>query len=436
MAGPYRYVIGPVVERTVDAMTFYAPPESCVSWIDLRRRSEMASLGQVGCGFFTMPSGWSIPSGYHWLAENQGPGDCRSLYLTARDQAAWLSLLGANPTRTASTTLIDALDETLTTLADPTGESGPVPLVPESGEGPPAVAHIVLAGHSIVRRKELAIGGNWWKKLVALHQRELDDAATRDSSDKLWRKRLGDLSRKYFGAHDDVRGNQLVSQRLKRDRAPSNPDARQADRIFARKPETSYTESFNGSDSSTLGVDLTWSEIAESWSNVSNAGQFDGNGTATDGFARAEHDVSSADHYAQTTLAVRDTGFAFQSMGVACRFASSVTTAYVSVVDFFDGRKLWKFLSGTVTELAASGTATSFPCAFRVTASGSTISAKHDATQYASVTDTSISGNTRGGLYAFWGSASMVYPQFGDWIIADLTTPYYGFRNLCLTGAG
>ena len=432
MAGPYRYVLGPVVERTIGAMTFYAPPESCVSWIDLRRMSEQSSLGQVGCGFFTMPSGWSIPSGYHWLGG--GEGDCRSLYLTAQDQSAWASLIGVSPTRTASTTLIDALDETLTTLADPTGDSAPKPIVPGVGEGPPPVADIVLAGHSSVRRKELAIGGGWWKKLVALHKRELDDDAARDPTDRLWRKRLGDLSRKYFGSHDDVRGNQLVSQQLKRDRAPSNPQARQADRVFARKPETSYTESFDQADSTTLGPDLSWDETQGNYGTYSNEAK----GTSYSGYdiARAAADVSSADHYTQFTVTYTQNA-STQIVGVASRFSSSANTCYHAFQFNLGMCYVYKWISGTPTLLGNSSSTPTLPFTVQSRPNGSTISGLVAGVQKVSVTDTAISSGTRGGMIIYTDAALLDFkPRVDDWSIADLSSPSYGFRNLCLTGVG
>lgn len=415
MAGPYRYVLGPVVERTENGMAFYGAPESCVSWIDLRRLSSMSSPGQLGYGFFTMPSGWAIPSGYHWLAENQGPGDCRSLYLTAQDQSAWASLIGVTPSRTASTTLIDALDETLTTLADPTGDSAPKPIVPGVGEGPPPVADIILGGHSSVRRKELAIGGGWWKKLVALHQRELDDDAARDPTDRLWRKRLGDLSRKYFGSHDDPRGNQLVSQQLKRDRAPSNPGARVADRIYARQPETTFTESFNKADSDTLGPDLTWTEVSNDWDVVSNAAQQQTASAFV--IARAEHDVSSADQYAECTVTALGSSGNSQG-GPVARFSASATTFYGAIEFNLSTYYLYKVVAGAYTTLATGSASTSVPFVLRCKCDGSTISHWLAGVQKASVTDTAISTGTRGGIWVY--NANVVKVSIDDWSIADL----------------
>lgn len=443
MAGPYRYVLGPVVERTENGMAFYGAPDSCVSWIDLRRMSAMSSLGQLGYGFFTMPSDWMIPSGYHWLAENQGPGDCRSLYLTAQDQSAWASLIGVSPTRTASTTLIDALDETLTTLADPAGDSAPKPLVPGSGEGPPAVAQIILAGHSTVRRKELAMGGGWWNKLVAMHQRELDDDAARDKSDKLWRKRLGDMTRKYFGSYDDPRGNQLVSQQLKKDRAPSNPGARQADRVFARKPETTLTDSFTRADTSTLGASWTnFFSASGQIAIVSNAAAFGKAGTFGSGLpesSRYDSDVSSSDHYCELVgVSYTAVGANSSWFGACARFSSSAETCYFygpTCRGTSASRYLDKVVSGTRTNLASSSGTNSDNVAYKLTPNGSAISGTAAGVANLSVTDTAISTGTRGGV-SYVSTNSGVIAKGGDWSIADLSSPSYGFRNLCLTGAG
>lgn len=443
MAGPYRYVIGPVVEHAAGVMSYYGAPESCVSWIDLRRMSEQSSLGQVGCGFFTMPSGWSIPSGYHWLGG--GEGDCRSLYLTAQDQTAWLSLIGVNPTRTASTTLLDALDETLTTLADPTGDSAPKPIVPGTGDGPPPSADIILGGHSVVRRKELVVGGGWWKKLVALHQRELDDDAARDPHDRLWRKRLGDLSRKYFGSHDDVRANQLVSQQLKRDRAPSNPGARQADRVFARKPETSYTDDFTRANAVTLGAGWTSffsgsgeAGIASNMAYVGKAGAF---GSGAPESCRYDSDLSSADHACQLT-GVSYVGFGSSSawFGPCARFSSSAETCYTygpTCRNTSASRILDKIVFGTRTNLASASATNADGVAYKLTPNGSAIAGTAAGVADLAVTDTAISSGVRGGL-SYVSTNSGVIAYLDGWGVEDLVAAVdrNGGINRLLMGVG
>lgn len=438
MAGQYRYVIGPVVEQVLGGLTFYAPPESCVSWIDLRRMSEQSSLGQLGCGFFTMPPGWSIPSGYHWLGG--GEGDCRSLYLTAEDQSAWASLIGVTPTRTASTTLIDALDETLTDLADPSGENAPKPLVPGALSGPPAEADIILGGHSRVRRRKVPAAGRWWNNLVALAKRDVQAIIDRDPHDKLWRKYVGSLSHKYHGRWDDERGNDFIPDKAKKDREPTQGgrDARR----WAMRPETTYTDEFDRADASTLGG--SWTNYFGGSGEIgiaSNAAYFGKSATWGGGVpesSRYDADVSSSDHVVGMTLATF-VGLSGSDMafGPVARFSSSGETCYagVSRVSTSFGSRLVKIMSGTLTELATTVGANADGDLAECEPDGSVITMYVNGGARLSLTDTAISAGTRGGVvyYSVYYGAK----AYGnDWSIADLAAAATSNCGLLLLGVG
>lgn len=441
MAVSYRYVIGPVVEHTFGGLTYYGPPESCVSWIDLRRMSEQSALGQLGCGFFTMPSDWSIPSGYHWLAQSQGPGDCRSLYLTAQDQSAWESLIGVRPTRTASTMVIDALDETLTDLADPTGENAPKPLVPRCPPpGPPAEAEIILGGHSVVRRKQMPSGGRWWNNVSALHRRDVQEIIDRDPSDRLWRKYVGSLAHKYFGRWDDERGNGLIPDAVKKGRAPSRGNGNPLNRRWALMPETTHTESFDGADKSGVGYDLTWSETLAAGlvANTGNVCEFDFTaGAGVSSSCRADADVSGDDHVVTGTLTETSANNALA--GMCARFSSSAETYYWGRWNIFSGAtQLQKCVTGTLTTLATGSTyCGTLDIEYYAQADGSSISCGCGGSEKTAVTDTAITGHTRGGIRGQSIISNMDTIGVDDWSIADLAAATsYPHGLLPLLGVG
>lgn len=407
MAGPYRYVIGPVVEYDDGvALRHYGPPEGCISWIDLRRMSEQSALGRLGYGFFTMPSGWVVPSGYHWLGG--GEGDCRSLYLTQQDQSAWSSLVGVTPTRTASTVVVDALDETLTDLADPTGENSPKPLVPRCPPpGPPAEAEIILAGHSTVRRRQVPSAGRWWNNLVSLHKRDMQAMIDRDQNDRLWRKYAGSLSHKYFGRWDDERGNELIPDRAKNASKPSRDSGNPVERRWALRPETTYTDDFNRTDATTLGGSYT--EFLSSSGRiavVSNTAKFGKGvtfGTGVIESSRFDSDVSSSDHETSITCSTYDVGTDDGVFGVCARFSSSAETMYTfSLTARYTSCKhyLDKVVTGTRTNLATStpGNAATDKV-IKAVPDGSTIYGYYDGSVSLSMTDTAISSGTRGGVF-------------------------------------
>lgn len=424
MAGPYRYVIGPVVERTEGGVSFYAPPDSCVSWIDLRGLPKMSTLGQAGCGLFAMPSGWSIPSEYHWLGG--GEGDLRDLPFLAIDQAAFASLVGSTLTRAASTKLIDALTEQLTDAADPTGQEWNFPLIPASVPllNPPE-AQVVLAGHSVVRRLAFpGLGSRGWGSHVRdVERAKIADAkqAAKGRDPDLWRRQWGDLDRKYHGKVGSERADDLLSPAM---------------RVFGRtqrplQPQTTYTESFDGTDSATLGKDLTWTEQVGDWSNTSNSAECQTQSTLC--VARADHDVSSADHYVQADVTNTSSGGNYQP-NVRARSSASADTAYAGAKYLLSSYYLYKIVAGAYTTLSTGAETSSTPSTYKVHCNGSTITLYVNGVSKASVTDTAITTGTRGGIGAYFNAATK--PRLDAWSIADLVSaPVAAFSGTPLSGS-
>lgn len=163
-----------------------------------------------------------------------------------------------------------------------------------------------------------------------------------------------------------------------------------------------YTEDFDKADSSTLGPDLTWTEMAgdlEIVDNVAtNATRFSGNAHR----ARAEHDMASSNNYAKYTAENSSGGGTGDEVWSAhARYQSGADTNYFARIE--RPSNTWsvrKMEAGSVTSLTSgSGSDPRFVThGIECRANGSTIAAYRAGVLVLSVTDTAIATGTRGGL--------------------------------------
>lgn len=177
---------------------------------------------------------------------------------------------------------------------------------------------------------------------------------------------------------------------------------------------TTHTENFDQADSSTVGPNLTWTELAGgNWTTVSNQLNYAHDGGVADGRIRADADVSSADHYAEIILVTRA-----QGSGICNRFSSSAQTFYQAWT-FNDGNVYFsKVVTGTRTNLTSVAQAYSAPDTVRVSSSGSAHTVSWNGSAIiTSFSDSSISTGTRGGVFAFAGADPTT---FDDYVISDL----------------
>lgn len=162
-------------------------------------------------------------------------------------------------------------------------------------------------------------------------------------------------------------------------------------------PSTTYTESFDQTDSTTLGPDLTWTETLSDLQTVSNQLRTVG---ATFAEARAELNLSSDDHSAKITV-VSMSATASQSVRALARFASGARTHYGAYLERTSGnvknRQLFKRVTGTFTQLASTNVAWADGDIVKCDCNGSTIRLLRNDVQEESATDTAITGNLRGG---------------------------------------
>jgi hypothetical protein len=172
---------------------------------------------------------------------------------------------------------------------------------------------------------------------------------------------------------------------------------------------SAFTETFDQTDSTTLGPTLTWTETTGNLQTVSNACRCVDVNVVDE--ARAEHDVGSVDHFTRFTVSIFNTPASAENQAdPLCRFAAAARTHYglrfrrgtTTTTSF-----LYRRVAGTVTNLT-SGVTTTFSAgdARRVVIQGSTLSGFLNATQEQTVTDTVIPGGTRGGLKLVAGAAT------------------------------
>lgn len=163
---------------------------------------------------------------------------------------------------------------------------------------------------------------------------------------------------------------------------------------------TTFTENFNGTDSTTvMGHQLTWTAAASTFGNYNNTG-YKVSGIGTYDGCRADHDLSSADHYSQITLANPSGATSNNSItfnGPAARFNSSANTSY-HTSNYSNQQYVTKIVAGVSTNLANASSTFGSTDTYKVEANGSTIKGYVNGVEVVSVTDTAITGNTRCGV--------------------------------------
>jgi hypothetical protein len=164
-------------------------------------------------------------------------------------------------------------------------------------------------------------------------------------------------------------------------------------------------ESFDTTDGTTLGPDLSWTEIAQDWAIASNSATAAGPGSLS--LARANYDLRTQNHYAQASLSVLS-GASDRSAGVITRFDPASTslatfTGYLLEINELNNRfALTRFVNGSGTGISgfvSLGTWPGLPNTARLYSLGSTHQVYFPlATHRASYTDTNITGYKRTGM--------------------------------------
>lgn len=425
----------------------HEPPAGAFAVLDLRPEAEQARAGQSsGWGFFAWPdivpgNGPNISAPAD--AVTLGYGDCRELLpdTATRDELRIKLGLSTNP---GGTTLIDCIGDVLGSLSDPTGQSGPKPLLP-TREG---LLEIHLSNHSRVFSEAFDAGPMFGSSATGKQNRIRDvvrtdlETANKSGGPALVAKVLGGLLDRWgIDYAQAAKWRNLI-------RAPLLAEllGKSGGKFNPRKPQTSYADAFTRADGSLGASWATSTASGVSWSVASNAAQcFYDNPTATtasDNFARYESDVSSSDHWCDLTATTRTGGATANHINAPlCRYSSAANTAYGHSKSYSTSSvssSVIKIVSGTVSTL---GSSTGFVGVGqrRIIASGSTITGEAPTgTNKVSVTDTSITGNTRGGMLSRYTTtiASDLTQVMDDWSVDDGVAAASSINGLLLMGCG
>jgi hypothetical protein len=449
-----KYWLGPWVwhDGRDGLGAMWRAPVGTVGLLDFGTLPEMANGAGADrpAGMFCTPDGVNLGSAYTLIAS----GDCREIQSTGRI----LDLLEAELSyRPQGVTLADLLSDVLVGGSDPAGESGPKPLMPTMAGS----LELHLGGHSRVWRQSFAWGShahkgrvrdalrlnfrrafthslaeasdlralatalpNTWQQvnsstdpLIVASRRLLRWCFERGWTVTRTRDRLGIQASRVELHPRKLLGFWLRKFRLRTDWQEFVPQDLQGEIAGDLPPETTITESFNTSDGSTLGPDLSWSEFkhdspgvttaADTWEVVGNQATPTSTMGTTGNSARADSALSGDDHYAQTQVAGIGSGTENAQIGVACRMVSGALcdTWYVArALQIFDIADVIKNVGDAITTLGTGPyniTTTGLPKLIKLEADGSTLSFWFDGVLLDSITDTSITGNTRCGIFGY-----------------------------------
>lgn len=399
----------------------HRPPDGSVCCLDFRPLSEQARSGQsTGYGLFAWNGQGPPPADMISL----GSGDCREIQPTTAQRAEIKAKLGlsANP---SGAFLVDAIADVLGSLSDPTGANGPKPLMP----GVDGVLELMLANRSRVWSATYnpamtlaAAPAGRANKIRDVIRQQLQDAFASGGA-ALVARILGDVLLKHKYTRPEVSTGATAKRGEWVRLLPPGLLAKLGGGSFRPVlPQTTYSENFDGSDGA-LGKQLSWTAVSGTWSNTGNQAQYDTLVAADYQVARANSDVSSSDHESQCDVTACQDGVTNGQAGVCSRFSPSAATCYTfRVVRYFspDGLYLDKVVAGTVTNLATASEDSAPSVTMLCRCSGSTISGHKNGTQKTSVTDTSITGNTRGGIGAYRGAGTTI-SALDNWSITDLS---------------
>lgn len=288
----------------------------------------------------------------------------------------WEELTGYKP---QGTYLVELLWDYLTNGSDPEGKDRVKPLMPTSH----LLLELHLGGHSLIKKDKFDINTSPHKdKVISVLQKEYSSVKSECDKTK---------SKKYLQVLD------FMGEKYKVENPEDIFIPAGMEKEKAIPHETVITDSFNGADSSTLGVDLTWTVNSGNMRTNDNKAKATNNNESS--WARAEHDLSSSDNYAKSVVELWASGGA-SVIRIGTRQNASNTDRYAVRItkDTTSSHRTEKIISGSTTVLSTTDATGSFPETWKISADGSTIKAFLGSTEKHSSTDTSISSGVRGGI--------------------------------------
>lgn len=335
-----NYYLGPWVWKMDSLGGAWHPPDSSVTWMDLRSYPQRATRGPGpgGVGFFQTTETLGAP---YVLV---GTGNIETSRMDNFRRNNWMSKTGYRP---EAATLSEALWGQLTEGSDPSGRFGVKSWLPDSK------SNLRLVFGDFIRSEPFKFGEHPHSSKV---EQRLQLAYREMVADVQAGRVPADLPGKVLDMWVDQFGIAKEDRMLWSRLVP--PDLR-ADAVLVPHA-TTITESFNGADSDTVCVDLTCTEVDGDWDRVSNKAQLVTDFGSQSREFRADSDLSSGNMYAQIVVDNESGTLSF----VSTNFSSSAEDFYafgVSLNHPASGTwQIWEVAAGVRTSLAvSSGTDTS-----------------------------------------------------------------------------
>ena len=405
------YCLGPYEWRSGDGAGGFAwtPPEGTIAAIDLRSLPAMGRRGRTPRGVGLFVTDRTLNSDYTFL------GRALDDHLTPETKSAWRSLVHRGALTSAR--IVDALWETLTIRADPTGATAPRPLTP-THRGSLA---IMLPRHGRISAKRFSPDLVEWaniREALRHDYRRLRAESTARGSE-LHRRTLSWWAAKYHVPYREFQAADV------RDETPL-------------PHETTITDDFNRVDAdppSDSGEGWGWTQVQGSnWMIASNRLHIE-DGSYANHRLRAESDLSGTDQ--QVDADIEWPLASTRSAGLMARYSSSADTGY-----WADARadaakdRIGKVVNGSTSgllnnDMHTPGPGSPIACTF--TADGSNLRWVVAGVCDISTTDTSITAGTRSGLR---GLAFNTDCPFWDNFLAKDLAPVAMNRSLLTLGVG
>jgi hypothetical protein len=361
-----RYWLGPRVWDTVNLC--WTNPANVTGVLDLRTQTQRAAtVTPVGNCFFVTANATNLNSDYTNLGTDQ------DAVLSGQQKASWESRFGFPSTMEANT-LRQAIWETCTTQADPSGEDRIPPFIPTVRR----VYELWVANQLVIDRPFSPGMVEWANSLDRLRrryrlvrQRCLDGLLPAT----FYRKLLGYWVRKYLRPYREFQYADL----------PDESDL---------PPETTLTDNFNRTDSTNIntGAPFTWAEVVGTARIISNALARNTLGPRI----RAQSDLSGDDHYSEGVISILGVG---TSAEVLARYDSAADNSYGLLLTQAGALRARSFAAGTPTNLGAGTAETiSIPDTIKLEVDGSSLRCYFNGALTETVSDSTYSGQTRCGL--------------------------------------
>jgi len=341
------------------------------------------------------------PEGYAIFSYSQKINDSKLDYLgsdvdavvskTIKDTLKNKLGISSNFTKT---TFKDILWEILTTKADPTGQTRAKPLMPNHK----GKIKLNLAKETIKEIALVPFVSPEWENVLAVVHLDYKKMLLTETHEKV---------AKVLDAWEDKYGVSYETF------IPEDATIK----LASLPHETTYTDDFNCADNWTRDCDLDWTATHDTCRIKDNQGATDRTGRTTR--CRAEEDTSSDDMYALYDGITLTNASSFCQGGVQIRMEASgnFDGMLLHIVNNSAGDtvQIYKQVNDSFTSLASATTPT-VPTTeekWYFEGDGSDFSGEQEDIEIVSVTDTSITGNTRGGDRSYrQNSTNVVYDNF------------------------